>query len=94
MIAVSVAVGTMVAGAGSIGFVGLIVPHLARPLVGTQLRFLLPASALLGASFLIVADIGARMLFAPGEMAIGVVTGVVGAPLLLILLRRTNHPLT
>lgn len=91
MIAVSLAVGIMVAGAGSIGFVGLVVPHMARALVGTRHRFLLPASACLGASFLIVADIGARMLFAPSEMAIGVVTGVVGAPLLLVLLRRTNR---
>lgn len=91
MIVVSLVVGTMVAAAGSIGFVGLVVPHMARALVGTRHRLLLPAAACLGASFLVVADIGARMLFAPSEMAIGVVTGVVGAPLLLVLLRRTNR---
>lgn len=90
MVIVSLAVGVMVAGAGSIGFVGLIVPHMARALVGARHSLLLPASAFLGASFLLVADMGARMLFAPQEMAIGVVTGVVGAPLLLVLLNRSR----
>jgi iron complex transport system permease protein len=88
MVGVSLVVAVMVAGAGSIGFVGLIVPHMARALVGTRHRVLLPASALLGATFLLLADIAARMLFPPTEMAIGVVTGVVGAPLMLILLRK------
>lgn len=93
MIGVSLLVGVAVAGAGSIGFVGLVVPHLARALVGPRHALLLPASACLGASFLILADIGARLLFAPTEMAIGVVTGIVGAPLLLLLLRRgTSGP--
>ena len=91
MVIVSLAVGVMVAGAGIIGFVGLIVPHMARALVGARHRVLLPASAFLGASFLLVADIGARMLFAPQEMAIGVVTGIVGAPLLLVLLNRARR---
>lgn len=90
MILVSLAVAVMVAGAGSIGFVGLVVPHLARWLVGVRHRWLLPASALLGATLLLLADLGARTLFAPQEMAIGVVTGIVGAPLLLLLLRRTR----
>ncbi len=91
MIFVSLIVGVMVAGAGSIGFVGLIVPHMARALVGTRHRLLLPASACLGASFLLVADVGARMLFPPAEIAIGVLTGVVGAPLMLLLLRKTGQ---
>lgn len=91
MIGVSLLVGVLVAGAGSIGFVGLIVPHLARALVGTRHRLVLPASALLGASFLLLADIAARMLFPPTEMAIGVVTGLVGAPLMLLLLRQSSR---
>lgn len=91
MIFVSLIVGVMVSGAGSIGFVGLIVPHMARALVGTRHRLLLPASACLGACFLLVADVGARMLFPPTEMAIGVLTGVVGAPLMLLLLRHNNR---
>ncbi len=91
MLGVSLIVGVMVAGAGSIGFVGLIVPHMARALVGTRHRLVLPASALLGASFLLLADIAARMLFPPTEMAIGVVTGIVGAPLMLLLLRHSGR---
>ena len=91
MVVVSLAVGVMVAGSGIIGFVGLVVPHMARGLVGARHRVLLPACAFLGASFLLVADIGARMLFAPQEMAIGVVTGIVGAPLLLLLLHSSRR---
>ncbi|MFC6357192.1 FecCD family ABC transporter permease [Luethyella okanaganae] len=88
MVVISLAVGVIVAGAGSIGFVGLVVPHLARGLVGARHRTLLPACAFLGAIFLLAADVLARMAFMPQEMPIGVVTGVVGAPLLLVLLRR------
>ncbi|MFV0450677.1 MAG: FecCD family ABC transporter permease [Propioniciclava sp.] len=91
MLVVSMAVGVVVAGAGSIGFVGLVVPHLARAVVGARHRLLIPASALLGACFLVVADVGARMLFVPQEMPIGVVTGLVGAPFLLALLRRQRQ---
>lgn len=90
MLLVSLVVATMVAGAGSIGFVGLVVPHLARWLVGVRHHRLLPASALVGATVLVLADLGARTLFAPQEMAIGVVTGLVGAPLLLLLLNRAR----
>lgn len=88
LIIVALAIGVAVAGAGTIGFVGLVVPHLARGLVGHSHRFLLPASALLGAAFLTLADIAARTLFAPREMALGVVTGVIGGPLLLILMKH------
>lgn len=88
MLVVSLAVGSAVAGAGSIGFVGLVVPHLARALVGARHRLLIPASGLLGACFLVIADVLARMLFVPQEMPIGVVTGLVGAPFLLALLRQ------
>ncbi|WP_051208150.1 FecCD family ABC transporter permease [Propionicicella superfundia] len=88
MLVVSLAVGVVVAGAGSIGFVGLVIPHLARALVGSRHRVLIPASALLGAAFLVLADVGARMLFAPQEMPIGVITGLVGAPFLLALVHQ------
>ncbi|MFV0428798.1 MAG: FecCD family ABC transporter permease [Arachnia sp.] len=88
MLVVSMAVGSVVAGAGSIGFVGLVVPHLARAVVGARHRLLIPASGLLGACFLVIADVLARMLFIPQEMPIGVVTGLVGAPFLLALLRQ------
>jgi iron complex transport system permease protein len=77
-----------VALAGLIAFVGLLVPHIARMLFGANHRLLLPASMLLGAIFLTVADILARMLLAPQELPVGLVTALVGAPWFLVLLRR------
>lgn len=81
-------VGSVVAMAGSIGFVGLVVPHAARRLVGGSHRHMLPVAALLGASLLIAADIGARTLLAPQEIPIGIATSLVGAPFLILLVRR------
>lgn len=78
-----------VAVAGVIGFVGLIVPHAVRLLVGPDHRALLPLSFLGGAGFLVLADILARVALAPGEIPIGVVTALVGVPLFLVLLRTT-----
>jgi iron complex transport system permease protein len=74
-----------VALAGLIGFVGLVVPHLVRLLVGPDARLVLPLSAVLGGTFLIMADLGARL---PGELPVGIVTAVIGAPLFVLLLRR------
>lgn len=91
MLVISLAVGIIVANAGSIGFVGLVVPHFARHLVGARHRLLIPASGLLGAGFLITTDIAARMLFVPQELPIGVVTGVIGAPFLLVLARQRER---
>lgn len=85
---VCILVGAVVAMAGSIGFVGLIVPHAARRLVGGVHRHMLPVAALLGATLLVVADIGARTLLAPQEIPIGILTALVGAPFLLLLVRR------
>ncbi len=76
-----------VAVAGVIGFVGLIVPHGIRMLVGSDHRVLLPLSFLAGAAFLAFADVAARMALAPGEIPIGVITALVGVPLFLFLLR-------
>ncbi|WJY62348.1 Hemin transport system permease protein HmuU [Corynebacterium atrinae] len=83
-------VGAIVAMAGSIGFVGLVVPHLARRLVGGSHRAVLPVAALLGAILLVCADILARILLAPQEIPIGIITAMVGAPFLLILVRRMH----
>lgn len=83
-------VGTVVAMAGSIGFVGLVVPHLARYLVGSSHRAVIPVSALCGAILLCWADIGSRMVLAPQEIPLGIITAIVGAPFLLILVRRLN----
>jgi iron complex transport system permease protein len=81
-------VGAAVAAAGMIGFIGLVVPHLMRLLVGPDHRVLLPASALAGASLLLFADLAARLLLAPPELPIGIVTALIGAPFFLYLLLR------
>lgn len=81
-------VGVCVAFTGVIGFVGLVVPHLLRLLLGADHRRLLPASAWLGASLLIAADWLSRTLFAPAELPLGVVTALLGAPFFLWLLLR------
>ncbi|MFZ3204439.1 MAG: iron chelate uptake ABC transporter family permease subunit, partial [Pseudomonas sp.] len=81
-------VGAAVAAAGMIGFIGLVVPHLMRLLVGPDHRVLLPASALAGASLLLLADLAARLLLAPAELPIGIVTALLGAPFFLYLLLR------
>lgn len=76
--------------AGLLGFVGLIVPHAARLLVGSDYRFLLPASALLGMSTVILCDTLARTLFAPVELPVGIIMAFAGAPFFLYLLRRES----
>jgi iron complex transport system permease protein len=82
-----------VALAGLVGFVGLIVPHLLRRLLGPDHRVLLPASALFGAAFLVLADAGARLAFLPlgSEPPVGALTALLGGPLFLWLLRRSDR---
>lgn len=79
-----------VANSGIIGWVGLVVPHFARSLVGPDHRRLLPASALLGASFMLLVDVMARSLI-PAEIPLGVLTAIVGAPVFMVLLHRTHN---
>ena len=81
-------IGASVSVSGLIGFVGLIVPHLLRLTVGSDHRMLVPASALAGAAFLVVADTLARIVLAPVELPVGALTALVGGPLFLVLLRR------
>ncbi|SEI80140.1 iron complex transport system permease protein [Azotobacter beijerinckii] len=81
-------VGAAVAAAGLVGFVGLLVPHLLRLLCGPDHRLLLPAAMLAGASLLLFADLLARLLLAPAELPLGIVTALLGAPFFLWLLRR------
>jgi iron complex transport system permease protein len=83
----SLATAAAVAVSGLIGFVGLVVPHLVRLAVGPNARLVLPLSALAGASLLVFADLVARLL---GEIPVGVVTAVVGAPFFLVMLRRVR----
>jgi iron complex transport system permease protein len=90
--AILLALGSLITAAavaisGLIGFVGLVVPHVVRLLVGPNARLVIPLSALFGASLMPVADLAARLL---GEIPVGVVTAVIGAPFFLLLLRRTR----
>ncbi|MEO9738433.1 MAG: iron chelate uptake ABC transporter family permease subunit, partial [Lentilitoribacter sp.] len=88
IIMVAAASGASVAVSGGIGFVGIIVPHLLRLTIGPDHRYLLPASALLGASFLIATDTISRTIVAPAELPIGILTAFMGAPFFLWLLLR------
>lgn len=83
--------GAAVAIGGTVGFVGLIVPHALRPFVGSQHRRLIPAAALLGGIFLAACDVLARSLPSRSEIPLGVVTGLIGAPLFMILLLKMRH---
>ena len=86
----SLATGAAVSIAGPIGFVGIIVPHLVRLMVGSDHRVVLPASALFGAAFLVGCDVLARILMAPIELPVGVITAMVGGPFFLWLLVRRS----
>jgi iron complex transport system permease protein len=84
----SLATGAAVAVGGPIGFVGIIVPHLVRLLVGADHRLVLPASTFFGAAFLVACDVGARTILSPLELPVGVITAIIGGPFFLWLLLR------
>ena len=84
-------VGACISVSGIIGFVGLVIPHLIRLLRGTDYRYLLVSSSLLGAIFMISADTLARTIIAPGELPIGILTAMVGAPFFLWILVRSQR---
>jgi len=86
--AASLLVGASVASSGSVGYVGLVVPHLVRLSTSSDNRVVIPASALAGASFVIVADTLARTIIAPRELPVGAITALIGAPLFIYLLKR------
>jgi iron complex transport system permease protein len=88
VVAVVLLAGAAVAVAGPIGFVGLVVPHVARFFVGVDYRWILPYSALLGAVLLVAADIAARLVLRPQELPVGIMTALVGAPFFIYLARR------
>jgi len=90
LLAASLVTGTAVAFSGTIAFVGLIVPHALRLLAGADHRVLVPLSALGGALFLLAADTLARLVIAPAEMRVGIITSLVGAPFFIILLARNK----
>jgi iron complex transport system permease protein len=86
--AVTLLTGAAVAACGSLSFVGLIVPHLTRPLSGTDHRWLLPYSGLIGAVLLLLADVTGRVVAPPGELEVGVVLALIGAPFFVAMVRR------
>jgi len=82
--------GIIVSISGTIGFVGLTIPHITRSIVGTKHKWLVPASMLVGGTFLVIADILSRVLVSPEELPIGVVSAFFGAPFFLYLIRKSN----
>jgi iron complex transport system permease protein len=90
VIAVTLLCGAATAATGPIGFVGLMVPHVARWLVGPDQRWLLPLTLVLSPALLLVSDVAGRLVIAPAEMQVGIVTAVIGAPVLIALVRRKN----
>jgi len=89
LISASLVTGAAVSVSGIIGFVGLMVPHIVRMLFGSDHRLLLPASLLFGGAFLMAADTIARILLAPAELPVGVVTALCGAPYFAYLMKRS-----
>ncbi len=87
----SLLVGVAVSVSGAIGFVGLVVPHAIRMIVGSDHRWVLPAAALAGALLLVVVDIAARLILAPSEVPVGLLTAAIGAPFFLFLMRRSGR---
>ncbi len=94
IVTVAAATGASVAVSGGIGFVGIVVPHVLRMVIGPDHRYLLPASALLGGSLLIFADVLARTAVAPAELPIGIITAAVGGPFFLWILLRQRARLS
>ncbi|MFK4425546.1 MULTISPECIES: FecCD family ABC transporter permease [Bacillus] len=93
MIMVVILAGVSVSAVGSIGFVGLVIPHIARKLVGVNYRLIIPMSALLGAMLLVLADLGARTVNPPKELAIGIMVALVGVPFFLYIARKVGSEL-
>lgn len=90
-IILAVLVGVLVAVSGGIGFVGLVIPHLCRMVVGSVHRRLLPVAAAFGGLFLLWVDVASRVIAAPAEVPLGVVTGLIGAPVFLFVMGRRNY---
>ncbi len=84
----SLATGAAVSLGGPVGFIGIVVPHLVRLMVGADHRLVLPAAGLFGAAFLVLCDVGARTIMAPLELPVGIITALIGGPFFLWLLVR------
>lgn len=90
-LAAGLLVGTSVASSGSVGYVGLVVPHLVRLSLGSDNRLTIPAAAISGALFVVIADTLARTVIAPRELPVGAITALIGAPLFIYLLRKGSR---
>jgi len=90
----SLATAVCVAITGLIGFVGLIVPHICRLLLGADYRHILPMTIVVGSTLLVLADLGARTLLQPQEIPVGIITAAIGAPFFLLLLRRQQRSIS
>jgi iron complex transport system permease protein len=86
-VAVVLLAGGAVAVAGPIGFIGLVIPHIVRFLVGVDYRWILPYAALAGGIFLILSDVAARLVLRPTELPVGVMTALIGGPFFIYLVR-------
>ncbi len=93
LIGASLVTGAAVAVSGTIGFVGLVIPHLTRLLWGPDHRHLLPLSMIIGGGFLVITDLVARTIIAPSELPIGVITAIIGGPVFGMILIRQRHKL-
>ncbi|MBC6976045.1 iron ABC transporter permease [Bacillus sp. Xin] len=93
MVTVVILAGVSVSAVGSIGFVGLVIPHIARKLVGVNYRFIIPMSALLGAILLVLADLGARTVNPPKELAVGIMVALIGVPFFLYIASKAGREL-
>lgn len=93
MIIVVILAGVSVSAVSSIGFVGLVIPHIARKIVGVNYRLIIPMSALLGAMLLVLADLGARTVNPPKELAIGIMVALIGVPFFLYIARKVGREL-
>jgi iron complex transport system permease protein len=94
LIAATLMTAAAVSVSGLIGFVGLIIPHLTRVVIGPDHRILLPTSAIIGASFLMTSDAVARVIMGSGEAPVGVITALAGGPFFIYLLRRRKRGYT
>ena len=91
LVITSLMVSIIVSLSGLVGFVGLVMPHLLRPLLGPDHRILVPASLMGGGAYMVLCDLLARVLPKQGEMPVGVITAMIGAPLFIFLLKRSRR---
>ena len=90
VLAVMMLAGAATAACGPIAFVGLVVPHVARPFAGVDYRWVIPYSAFIGGLLVVLADIVGRVVVRPGELQVGIVMALVGGPVFIVLVRRTR----